>query len=218
MKDELKKNHYLPKKIFFPIGSVFIIIGIALIILSFNHEILDDKYIVKDVTEYTSDINKSLKKGEMVAFKNTKYMGKGIYEITYLNHARAFGKKKLVDQGTYFNITDMFGNGYELDKSNIVINDNSYKLGNDEFESKEGINVSYQNNVLDIGIPSDRILKDNVIIISLKLVGRDSGVKYITSQDAYYSFVPSVENDFYGKKNSQAYVIDGFGYIKLEDK
>ena len=57
-----------------------------------------------------------------------------------------------------------------------------------------------------------------MIIISLKLVGRDSGVKYITSQDAYYSFVPSVENDFYGKKNSQAYVIDGFGYIKLEDK
>lgn len=86
----LKKNHYLPKKIFFPIGSVFIIIGIALIILSFNHEILDDKYIVKDVTEYTSDINKSLEKGEMVAFKNTKYMGKGIYEVTYLNHAMGF--------------------------------------------------------------------------------------------------------------------------------
>ena len=218
MKDELKKKHYLPKKIFFPIGSVFIIIGIVLIVLSFNHEVLDDKYIVKDVTEYTSDINKSLEKGEMVAFKNTKYMGKGIYEVTYLNHARAFGKKKLVDQGTYFNITDMFGNGYELDKSNIVINDKSYKLSNNGFESKEGINVSYQNNVLDIEIPSDKILKNNVITVSLKLVGRDSGVKYITSQDAYYSFVPSVENDFYGKKISQAYVIDGFGYIKLEDK
>lgn len=218
MKDDLKKKHYLPKKIFFPIGVIFVIVGIVLVVLSFSHEVLDDKYIIKDVTEYTSDINKSLDKGEMIAFKNTKYVGNGVYEITYFNHARALDKKSLVDQGTYFNITDMFGNGYELDKGKIYVNDKLYKLTGNSLSSNEGIGISYQNNVLDIEIPSNYILKDNIITVSLKLVGRDSGVKYITSQDAYYSFVPSIENEFYNKKMSQAYVIDGFGYIKLEDK
>ena len=48
-------------------GFLFVIIGIVFVILSFNREIIDDKYIIKTVTEYTSSNNKKLANGEMNA-------------------------------------------------------------------------------------------------------------------------------------------------------
>ena len=209
------KNLKVFKKIFFSFGIIFLVVGICLIFLSFCNEVLDNKYIVRDVSSFTSSA-KSLETGEMSATKDTKYVKNGRFEITYTNYSK--GKNDLVDTGTYFNITDMIGNGFVLDDSEVIINDDSYKFSNGNCSSKDGIKIDYQNNVLDIEIPDTLINKKNKIVIYIKLVGRDEKVKYVTSQDAYFSFVPSLDNDYYGKKSSQAYVIEGYGYIRLAKK
>lgn len=206
------------RKLLLILGVLLIIIGIILTLLSFIHEVLDDKYIIKDVTENISKDIKSLSKGEMIASKSTEYMKEGIYKITYINYAKKLGNKNLIDGGSYFNITDMLGSGYELIPNKININDKNYKLKDNTISSEKGINISYENNILSIDIPNSSLLKQNVIEVYIKLIGRDKNVEYVTSQDAYYSFIPSVENDFYNKKSSQAYVIDNFGYIKLDEK
>lgn len=212
------KNKFKIKRVLFPIGIIFILIGVLLIFFAFYHEVLDDKYIIKDVTEYPAKINKRLESGEMIASKDTKYLKQGIYQITYTNYAKKINKKALIEQGTSFNITDMFGNGYELIKNDIIINEKKYKMNDNTLSSKEKININYQNNVLDIEIPDNLVLNNNNIVIKLKLTGREENIKYITSQDAYYSFIPSIENNYYAKKISQAYVIEGYGYIQLKGK
>ena len=68
-KDNFMKLSLLKKSLCI-FGLAFVIIGIVFVILSFNREILDDKYIIKTVTEYTSSNNKKLAKGEMNASKN----------------------------------------------------------------------------------------------------------------------------------------------------
>ena len=78
--------------------------------------------------------------------------------------------------------------------------------------------MSYENNVVNIEIPSTMLFNKNTIEIYIKLVGRDIGVKYPTSQETYFSFIPSIDNDFYNKKTAQSYVIAGYSYIELDKK
>lgn len=199
-------------------GFAFVIVGIILVVLSFNHEILDDKYIIKTVTEYTSNNNKKLAKGEMNASKITEYIGKGIYKVTYTNYAKESNGKKLIEDNSYFYITDMLGKGYELDTTKVKINNKEFNLEDNTVFSSEGINISYDNNVINIEIPSKLLFNESTIEIYIKLVGRHINVKYPTSQESYFSFIPSIDNDFYSKKTAQSYVIDGYSYIELDKK
>lgn len=213
-KDSVYRHFKFFKKLFFGLGIVFLIIGICLIFLSFCNEVIDGSYVVKDVSSYTSS-NKSLSKGELNVTKDTKYVKDGRFEITYTNYSNG---NNLLFSGSYFNITDMFGKGFVLDESEALVNGNSYKFNNGSCSSKEGINLEYQNNVLDIEIPNSLVSNKNKIVVYIKLTGRSTNVKYVTSQDSYFSFVPSMENNYYGKKSSQAYVIEGKGYIRIDNK
>ena len=222
MKNIFNKDNFMKlsllKKSLCIFGLAFVIIGIVFVILSFNREILDDKYIIKTVTEYTSSNNKKLAKGEMNASKNTEYIEKGIYKVTYTNYAKESNGKKLIEDNSYFYITDMLGKGYELDTTKVKINNKKLNLEDNTFFSSGGINMSYENNVVNIEIPSTMLFNKNTIEIYIKLVGRDIGVKYPTSQETYFSFIPSIDNDFYNKKTVQSYVIDGYSYIELDKK
>lgn len=206
------------KKVLCGVGIVFLITGIIFVILSFSHEVLDDKYIIKTVTEYVSGDSNKLSKGELDVVKSTEYTENGIYKVTYVNYAKKNGDKDLLENGSYFYITDMLGNGYELVSDKVKINDKEYKLSDNTISSEKGINISYDNNVINIEIPNTLLFDKNTIEVYIKLVARDVNVKYPTSQEAYFSFVPSIDNDFYSKKTAQSYVIDGYGYIELDDK
>ncbi|MGM9879334.1 MAG: hypothetical protein ACI31R_04845 [Bacilli bacterium] len=222
MKNVLNKDNFMKLNLLMKslciFGFAFIIIGIVFVILSFNREILDDKYIIKKVTEYTSSNNKKLANGEMNALKDIEYIGNGSYKVTYTNYAKKNSNKNLIEDGSCFYITDMLGKGYELSSTKIKINNKDYKLEDNIISSNEGINISYENNVINIEIPNTLLFTKNTIEVYIKLVERDVNTKYYTSQEAYYSFIPSIDNDFYNKKTMQSYVIDGFGYIELEEK
>ena len=222
MKNIFNKDNFMKlsllKKSLCIFGLAFVIIGIVFVILSFNREILDDKYIIKTVTEYTSSNKKKLANGEMNASKNIEYIENGIYKVTYTNYAKESNGKKLIEDNSYFYITDMLGKGYELDTTKVKINNKKLNLEDNTFFSSGGINMSYENNVVNIEIPSTMLFNKNTIEIYIKLVGRDIGVKYPTSQETYFSFIPSIDNDFYNKKTAQSYVIDGYSYIELDKK
>lgn len=198
------------------LGIVFIISGIILVAFSFKNEVLDDKYIVKTAAGYISDDVK-LSEGELSVTKNTEYVGNGIYKVVYTNHARAVGKKSLIETGSSFFITDMLGKGYELITEKIKINDTECKLNNDKFDKKK-IGISYDNNIINIEIPDKLILNKNKIEVYIKLVSREVNKKYPTSQETYFSFKPSSENDFYNKKAVQSYMVEGYGYIELDER
>ena len=206
------------RKVLCVVGIAFVITGIIFVILSFSHEILDDRYIIDKVTEYVSSDSNKLSKGELDVIKSTEYTENGIYKVTYVNYAKKNGDKDLLENGSYFYITDMLGKGYELISDKIKINDKEYKLSDNTVSSEKGINISYDNNVINIEIPSNLLFDKNTIEVYIKLVARDVNVKYPTSQEAYFRFVPSIDNDFYSKKTAQSYVIDGYGYIELDNK
>lgn len=206
------------KKVLCVVGIVFLVTGIIFVILSFSHEVLDDKYIIKTVTEYVTGDSNKLTKGELDVVKSTEYTENGIYKVTYVNYAKKNGDKVLLENNSYFYITDMLGNGYELISDKVKINDKEYNLSDNTISSEKGINISYDNNVINIEIPNTLLFDRNTIEVYIKLVARDVNVKYLTSQEAYFSFVPSIDNDFYSKKTAQSYVIDGYGYIELDDK
>lgn len=223
MKEKYDKNNFFTKlsifqKALLMFSFVCIVVGIIFVFLSFKHEIIDDKYVIKTVTEYDSKDNNKLKKGEMNALKDIEYIGNGSYKVTYTNYAKKNSNKNLIEDGSCFYITDMLGKGYELSSTKIKINNKDYKLEDNIISSNEGISISYENNVINIEIPNTLLFTKNTIEVYIKLVERDVNTKYYTSQEAYYSFIPSIDNDFYNKKTMQSYVIDGFGYIELEEK
>lgn len=204
------------KTVLFFAGAFLVLSGILLINLSFKHESLDKNYSLKEVTEYPQASKPQLKPGELSVIKSTNYKEKGIYEIKYTNYSKK-SEYSLLEKGTTFNITDIIGQGFKV-KPNIVINNKSYTLENNKLKTKDNIEVLYVNNVLDIQIPSNLIENNNVIQIELELTSRQINKRYVTSEDAYYSFIPSYLNDNYPKKATQSYVIDGYGYIELDKK
>lgn len=206
----------ISKKIVFIFGLVFVIAGAIFMILSFKNEILDDKYVIKEVTNYISKEPRRLSPGEIQVRKNIEYEKEGIYKIIYTNYAKKEKGTDLLESGTYFSITDSIGEGYELFDNKIIVNNKEYNLENGV--SSKGINISYDDNTIFIDIPSSLITKKNIIEFNIKLVRRDLDIKYMTSKESYYGFTPSIDNNFYNKKVYQTYVIEGTGYIKLEKK
>ena len=110
----------------------------------------------------------------------------------------------------------MFGLGYTLNENKVIVNEKVYRINNGL--DKNNVSISYEDNMLTINLPSNLSERENKIEFYIKLIGRNVNYKYITSQDSYVTFIPNYDNDFYSKKSSQSYVIDGSAYIRLSLK
>lgn len=219
MKTKAKINKFVTKpilktKIILVIGIVFIVIGTFLVGFSFKKEVLDDKYIIETVTNYKTSQTKELETNELSATRTIKYLKNGIYKLTYTNYSNP-NEENLLETGTSFHIVDIYTDSYKLEEDSITINDQKYSLDNN---TKDGISINYNNNTLDISIPNTLINKENIIEVNVKLESRDINKKHNISQELYYSFTPSTENEFYNKKAAQSYVIEGNGYMILKEK
>ena len=211
------KKLALPIRIMFIVGVFFIVSGIILVMLSFRNEVLDGTYVITDIAEYKNEPLENLSKGEIRAIVSTEYQGEGTYKLIFSNYAKKLDEGSIIRKGSYFSIIDIIGRGYELDLENIKINDKTYKL-TESVTSDEGIIVDYEDHILYIDIPENLILKTQKLEFYITLVERDLYFEYLTTEDTYFNLVPSSDNDFYPKKESQSYMMDGYGYIKLNKK
>ena len=197
------------------IGLILIVLGIFLVICSFKHEVLDGKYIVEKATEFTFN-KKPLSKGQVSVTKDVKYVSKGTYEIIFKINYNQEDESILFADKSKVIITDIIGDGYKLDTDKVYINKDPIKLYSYNTVTSDYV-LNYNNNTFEIMFPKDKIFKYNTIVLYVKLVDRDVNKKYVTSKESYYSFTPNIKNDFYEKKAMQSYVIDGSGYIVLQN-
>lgn len=202
--------------IFLIVGILMMLSGTILTVYSFKHEVLDEKYIVKEVTNFTSS-KKELKQGEVNVSKDVDYISKGIYKIIYKINYNREDIDLLFSNKSNFSITDVFGDSYKLAKDEILINKDAVKLYNYNTVTSD-YKLSYNDNTFEIFFPIEKIENYKTITIYIQLKDREVNKKYYTSKESYYSFVPNITNDFYTKKTMQSYIIDGNGYILLENK
>ena len=212
------KELKLPIKIMLIGGIFFIVLGTILIFLSFRNEVLDDNYVITDVTEYINEPLDNLSPGEVRAIVTTEYQEQGAYKLIFQNYAKKLDNADLIREGSYFSIIDILGKGYELDQNRIIINEKTYKLVDGIVTTDEGIIVDYQDNILYIDLPPSLLLEVQNIEFYITLTERELFFEYVTTQDTYFNLIPSEDNDFYTKKESQSYMMDGYGYIKLNQK
>ena len=200
----------------FILGLFSVLSGVYLVINSFKHEVLDEKYIVEQATEFKSE-NKSLSKGEVSVTKNVKYLSKGNYEITLRINHNQDDESILFSNKSKFTITEVIGDGYELNTDKIIINKDPIRLYSHNTITSD-YEMRHDNNTFEISFPNNKVFKYNTITFYIKLVDRDLSIKYNTSKESYYSFTPSAMNDYYNKKTMQSYMIEGSGYIILRNK
>lgn len=212
------KELKLPIKIMLIGGIFFIVLGTILIFLSFRNEVLDDNYVITDVTEYINEPLDNLSPGEVRAIVTTEYQEQGEYKLIFQNYAKKLDNDDLIREGSYFSIIDILGKGYELDQNRIIINEKTYKLVDGTVTTDEGIIVDYQDNILYIDLPPSLLLEVQNMEFYITLTERELFFEYVTTQDTYFNLIPSEDNDFYTKKESQSYMMDGYGYIKLNQK
>ena len=212
------KELKLPIKIMLIGGIFFIVLGTILIFLSFRNEVLDDNYVITDVTEYINEPLDNLSPGEVRAIVTTEYQEQGEYKLIFQNYAQKLDNADLIREGSYFSIIDILGKGYELDQNRIIINEKTYKLVDGTVTTDEGIIVDYQDNILYIDLPPSLLLEVQNMEFYITLTERELFFEYVTTQDTYFNLIPSEDNDFYTKKESQSYMMDGYGYIKLNQK
>lgn len=212
------KELKLPIKIMLIGGIFFIVLGTILIFLSFRNEVLDDNYVITDVTEYINEPLDNLSPGEVRAIVTTEYQEQGEYKLIFQNYAKKLDNADLIREGSYFSIIDILGKGYELDQNRIIINKKTYKLVDGTVTTDEGIIVDYQDNILYIDLPPSLLLEVQNMEFYITLTERELFFEYVTTQDTYFNLIPSEDNDFYTKKESQSYMMDGYGYIKLNQK
>ncbi len=193
------------------LGIFCIIWGLFFIYLSFTGEKLKDGNKIGEVTEYIADEPK-LAAGEVKVTKDTKYIKNTKYKLTYRNYMNQTNDIVVLDPASSLQIVDVLGTGYSLDKSSILINGQKYTK-----DSKIKVELS-DDNTLKIDIPNNLALNENKIEAVIKLKEKKEGIKYYTSRDSYYNFIPSTNNKNYEKKTPLSYLIDGNGYIKLERK
>lgn len=205
-------------KILLILGLVFIVVGIVLLCFSLRHEVLSDGYIITDVKERIFKGDLHLSKGEIRAVKSTDYIGKGTYKLTYENYFKELDKGDLLAKGTYFSIIDVIGRGYHIDANKIEVNGKNYVFESLVIRTDEGILIEYTDRTLFIEIPDQLASKKNNIVVYITLKEREEFFEYVTTEDCYFNLLPNVNNDFYAKKSSQSYMIDGYGYIKLKKK
>jgi len=222
MNEYKKKNFFMRQtilvRILLVLSILLILVGISFIIYAHKPEVLNEKYIITDVTERVFDGKVSLGKGEIRAIKSTDYIGEGIYKLTFSNYSNPIDNGSILEKGSYFSIIDIIGDGYIIDANDVVVNGKHYKFNNQVINADNGILIEYNNGALYIDIPANLISDTNVIEVNLILKGRKEFVEYITTDDAYFNFIPSMDNDFYKKKMSQSYMMDGYGYIILKEK
>lgn len=200
----------------FILSLFFIISGIILVVCSFKSEILDEKYIIDRATNYTST-NKDLKTGEFSVTKDVIYVSKGTYKITYKINYNQEDQKILFASKSKVSITDIISDSYKLDTDRILINKSPMKLYSSNTITSD-YEIHYDNNTFEISFPKDKLFKHHTITYYLTLIDRNINTEYVTSKESYYSFTPSKKNDYYQKKASQSYVIEGNGIIILKDK
>lgn len=208
---DLFKDISLKNKMIFIFGTLCILTGVFLVILSFDYETIDEDYVVKKPTTNIT-VSEKLEDGEVKVSRAIDYASKGVYKLTYKTNISGNSLK----EGTDFIITDLYGEGFELIQDKFLINGQSINLKEDE-ESYEDIIISYKNNKLVITFPNEKVKENNKIEVYLKLVGRDKE-EYEVSKEAYYSFTPSDNNKYYEKKGMQSYIIEGNSKIKIDKK
>lgn len=218
LKDNFFSKLSIVNKLLFVFAILFIFTGSVLLAISLKGEVLNEEYIMTDITERIFDGELELSKGEVRATKSTDYIEKGMYKITYKNHFKKLDKGNLLEEGSYFSIIDIIGKGYAIDANKIEVNGKNYKFNNFIIRTDEGILVEYKNGTIYIEIPDSLISKSNVINLYIILKGREEYFEYVTTEDSYFNFIPNVDNEFYNKKSSQSYIIDGYGYIKLKKR
>ena len=209
-----EKNGKFYIKFLFVLSIILIVLGVILILLSFRKEVIEDNYIIKDYTEYKPG-SVSLSDGEMLVTKDIKYLGDGVFRLTYINYSLS---DNLLASGTYFYITDMYSKQFKALNTSVYVNGVEYKFPKYQIASKEGIRVNYTNNVLDVEVPSSILKDNNEIVVFVKLDKISINKKSYISQDTYYTFVPNPNNSFYKKKISQSYVVEGNAYIIVDKK
>jgi len=202
--------------IFLVLSILTILLGIVLVICSFMHETLDEKYVIKEITEYTPS-KKKLKKGEINVSRNLLYIKQCEYKITYNINYNREDLDILFSNNSRFTITDVIESAYKLSRDKVIINDESVKLYSYNTVTSD-YEMNYTDNTFEISFPVKKIEKYTSIAIYIELKDREINKKYFTSNEAYYTFVPNNINNFYDKKTTQSYVIDGDGYILLGNK
>lgn len=201
--------------LFFIIGICLIISGFLLAYLYFNHEVLDDKFIVKDATSYEAE-DISLESGQILVLRDIKYISNGEYKITYKSKIKK-DSFPLFEEKTSFVITDIFNEDYKLKQNKLTINGKKLKLEDGRAYTDDYV-VRYSKNKLEVTCIKPNSLKKLIVTVYAKLESREVGKKYTVSNDAYYGFTPSNSNSFYTKKTPQSYIIEGNAYIVLKDK
>ena len=202
------KDLSFSKQLLLILGIFCIVWGLLFIYLAFDKEKLDDGSKIDEVTEYKAEKPK-LSIGEVKVIKTTEYLKDAEYKLIYKNYMNNRGNIEVLDKSSGIQIADILGTGYEFVKKSIKVNGSNYT-------DKNKIKVNVTNGVINIDIPNDMATNVNVVELKIKLTQNTSGIKYFTSQDAYYNFVPNAENKFYGKKTPQSYLIEGNGYIKIK--
>ena len=213
MKKSFNKNIKL-LWLLFGLGLILITSGIVFEILYFNHEVIDKTHAIKEVNNYYSE-NVSLENGEIVITKDVKHLGKGMFKITYKNKYKTSENSSIFEKDSNFIITDIIGESFVIEDNLVTINGNTIKLGKENVVTAE-YDVSYKKNIFEISIPSSLLTRDNIIEITVKLIDKTPKIKHKVSEDSYYSFTPSIENDFYKKKSYQSYVIKDTSYIIIK--
>lgn len=211
MSDNKRSFKRMPfyKQLLLVIGVFCIVWGLFFIYLSFAKERIDENSKIAEVTEYVSEKPK-LSVGEVKVTKSTKYLKDAKYKLEYKNYMNSNNNTVVLDETSGIQIVDVLGNGYSLVENSLKVNDKNYT-------KNEKINIDIENHTIKIDIPNDLCNKVNTIEATIKLTDKSPDIKYFTSQDAYYNFVPSENNKFYEKKTPQSYLIDGNGYIKLSE-
>ena len=194
------------KQLVLVLGIFCVLWGLFFLYLAFDKESLSKDSKIDEVTEYIADKPK-LSIGEVKVTKSTEYIKGGEYKLVYKNYMKE-DQKEALDPTSGIGIVDVLGNGYKLVKDSVIVNDKDYSDNSE-------IKVITENQMIKIDIPHELCPAVNTIEVKIKLQETTPGVKYFTSQDAYYNFTPSDTNKFYEKKTPQSYLIDGNGFIKL---
>lgn len=210
-----KKRNFLIVFLFI-LGLLFTTLGIVLTVGSFRHEVLDNKYVIKTVTDYNS-VKPKLESGQMAVTKDIAYLSDGIYKITFKNYSNFGDNSELLEKDSAFNIVDLIGDSYILLEDSLVMNGKKITLADNIYFDND-ISISYNNNTIEFKLPADSLKKNNEIEMKIKLNDMTTGVRHMTSHESYFNFIPSSSNNYYQKRTAQSYVINGSAYIVLSNK
>ena len=213
MKQKNKKLHTIAI-ILFILGIISIITGIFLLVFSNKVVLLTEKDI-KEIKTYKS-VQKEISPGAVIVTKDMIYTGDYTYKLIYKTYSKVGKSKEIIEKDTYLEIIDSINKDYNIPLENLKINNEEVKYIDKRGTSKENITIDCDNNQINIKIPANLVLQKNEIIVYVKLNNKTINEKHYISDETYYTFTSSIENDYYNKKTKQSYIIEGEGYIILK--